>query len=525
MPRWAVVGLLVLLGLAWRIWLGTRFYGWEESDYGNLAMVRGVLASGFTAHELDHMPLYYALGGALMAIVGDASIAARSVSMGGGLLALGLAIALADRVFGRRVAVIAGLLLIIQPEFALYSASSLREPLFAGLIMLCLLGLVEDRPWVAGLAAAAGFLVRFDAFVSLGLVLTIWVLMRRVEWRHRARSLLPLLAIVLLWAAYYHSREGTWEFWAHAAQRNVDTGLGEEALSPGAWWIRGLGVAWDLVFDLLPSRIGWGVLIGGISLVIAQLWQQQEPKRIWALMAFSLVGCWAGIGLVAQHDPVHNLYWKWLCPFIPVVIPLGVAQLLSWSEDLEPLGWLGATMLLALVLGQGAWVSIQETERQVERSVVLYGPQVELARWIEENVPESVPLLVDNIPGRYLERRDHQRALHSWMSLELEDSQEMRAPDGTEAEFALWLQQSGTGYVFWLLEEWTEAPRMAPFLRPCDWPDTHDRVECIDESGWTFGSLHLVEQARDSYCSGTALEAIGEVPYCWVFYRVDSALP
>ena len=75
-----MVALIVGVGLLWRLWLGSRFYGWEESDYGNLAMVRGVLASGFTAHELDHMPLYYALGAAVMALVGDASLAARSAS-------------------------------------------------------------------------------------------------------------------------------------------------------------------------------------------------------------------------------------------------------------------------------------------------------------------------------------------------------------------------------------------------------------------------------------------------------------
>ena len=79
---------------------------------------------------------------------------------------------------------------------------------------------------------------------------------------------------------------------------------------------------------------------------------------------------------------------------MPVIVPLGVAQLLRWTDRLAPLGWLGANLLLALGLLHSVWVCISETERQVERSAVLYGPQLQLARWIESEVPESVPVLV-----------------------------------------------------------------------------------------------------------------------------------
>ena len=55
-------------------------------------------------HELDHMPLYYALSAIFMAVLGDAMLAAQSVSMMGGLIALGIAVDLLDRIFGRSVA-------------------------------------------------------------------------------------------------------------------------------------------------------------------------------------------------------------------------------------------------------------------------------------------------------------------------------------------------------------------------------------------------------------------------------------
>ena len=590
---------LVLLAALWRLWLSTRFFGWEESDYGNLAMVQGVLASGFMEHELDHMPLYYALSAAFMAVLGDAMISAQAVSMLGGLVALGIAVDLSDRVFGRSVAIVAGLMLIIQPEFALYSASSLREPLCSAMIMICLWGLLNNKAWLAGVGAASAFLIRFDAAASLGLVLAFWVARRTERIRHRVVALIPLVVTILLWALYYQFREGTWEFWAHAAQRNVDTGLGEEAHGALGWWQRGLGVAWALVTELLPSRVGWAIFVGGIFGCVSRLLTGPELKRLWSFMAISLVGCWAGIGFVAQHDPTHNLYWKWLCPFIPVIIPLGVAQLFQWAHRLVPLGWLGANMLLGLGLAHSVWMCFSESERQIERSAVLYGPQLELARWIEAEVPESVPVLVDNIPGRYLSRRKHGRPLYGWMEMEIGPDLHTVTPDGTEPGFREWLKKSEVGYVFWLQEEWTERPVSHHFYAPvggcsfhrsmfnhvlnqpdCFNPnDTHtiqfdqwlayfgdtsgadigtspsavvrqsyqridtdqdgvvswsefqavdegdiqqwNQAPCSEGGHWTYDGVHLSELYRDEFCGGTALESIGEVPYCWVFYEVN----
>ena len=34
-----------------------HFWGWEESDYGNLQMVRGVFDSGFCSYDMNHMPV------------------------------------------------------------------------------------------------------------------------------------------------------------------------------------------------------------------------------------------------------------------------------------------------------------------------------------------------------------------------------------------------------------------------------------------------------------------------------------
>lgn len=118
----------VLAAALWRLWLMPRYWGWEESDYGNLMMTRGVLESGFTDYDMNHLPMYYALSAGVMALVGDAIAATHAVSLLAGVLTVALGVALADRLVGRGVAWAVGAVLIVQPELALYSASALREP-------------------------------------------------------------------------------------------------------------------------------------------------------------------------------------------------------------------------------------------------------------------------------------------------------------------------------------------------------------------------------------------------------------
>jgi hypothetical protein len=139
-----------------------------------------------------------------------------------------------------------------------------------------------------------------------------------------------------------------------------------------------------------------------------------------------------------------------------------------------------------LLVGQGLVSHGVETRRQVALSAELYLPQLALGRWIEADVPESMPLLVDNIPACWLDRRAHERPLTSWFDVPT-------AP-GDGAAFARWLHDEGIGWVLWFREDWTQAPRVAPFL--------------ADGGVWTLGEVTLVEVAE-------------EPAYGWRLYRVE----
>jgi hypothetical protein len=478
-----------VIGLIYRLWLMPRYAGWEESDYGNLAMVRGVLEGGFAHFDMNHMPGYYALAAAVLSIVGDTVLAARLTSLLAGVAALWLAVRLAEQLGGRQAAWWTGALLAFQPEFALYASSSLREPLYAAFVLGSLSCLVRERLGWAGLLAGFAFLVRMDGALALAPVLVWQGWQRGQSCRRWAWALGPLVGIIAAWSLYCWVDHGTAAFWSHSVQVNVETGLGGEAVSTLSWGLAGSEVAATLGAWVLPWRIGWGIWLGAVLGAGGMLLRGHGAQRTIALATVCALGVWLGIGFVGQHAPEHNLYWKWLCPVVPLIVPIGVVGMLRLADRLARLGGktLGAVLVVACMVQAGASYA-QETRRQITLSESLYRPQLELAQWIEAEVPEGTGMILDNIPACWIRRHQNARPMTSWFDV---------PGSGSELDFAEWVRKEDVHYVLWFREEWTQAPRVAPFLAA--------------GGRWHSGGVTLVEVARED-------------GYGWIFYALEGAV-
>ena len=178
---------------------------------------------------------------------------------------------------------------------------------------------------------------------------------------------------------------------------------------------------------------------------------------------------------------------------LPVGIVLGSATLVRAHEKMGAwMGRAGSSAVLALVLLQALLSMRAETQRQIQLSEQINGPQVSLAKWIEAETSENAALILDNIPERWLSRRDHGRSFHSWM--DIVECPEI--PEGcglTRAEFGNYLFENGISYVLWFKERWTKAPIAANYLGDEQdhvlgpvmlQPLRSDRLEEVD--GWVF---------------------------------------
>lgn len=483
-PAWVPAAVaLCLLGLVWRLWLMPRYFGWEESDYGNLAMARGVLESGFTHYDMNHLPLYYGLSALVLAVVGDTVLATHLVSMLAGLATIALVVAVAWRLAGREAAWLAGLLVVFQPELALYSASSLREPLYAALLLGSLAALGRERLVAAAVLSVLAFLVRFDALLIMGPVLVLHALGRPPRLRRVLAVLLPLLVGVALWSTYCHFVHGLWRFWEHSVTVNLETGLGEEAGGRLEWLANGARVSAALGLRVLPSHLGFLLPLAGLATLPGLVRSGHGLRRSLALTLLLITGFWLAVGFTGQHEPGHNLYWKWLLPLVPfwgLAAGLGVAWLVARLRGRLPDV---ALLAVVLVLLGSAWVQqLDETRRQLAVSEQLYRPQLQLAMRIEAEIPESVPMVLDNIPACWLGRVVHTRTLWTWMDIPV--------PEGGRADLGAWLEAQGIRYVLWFREEWTQAPVVAPWLAGGGLqrlgPVTLVEIDREDEYGWIW---------------------------------------
>ncbi len=479
LPPWLpVAAALSVLGLAWRLWLMPRYFGWEESDYGNLAMARGVLDSGFTHYDMNHLPLYYGLSAVVLAIVGDTELATHLVSLVSGLATIVLVVLAAWRLAGREAAWVAGLLVVFQPELALYSASSLREPLYAALLLGAIVTLGRERLVAASVLSVLAFLVRFDALLIMGPVLVVHALGRQGRGLRLVKVLLPLAAGVILWSGYCHVEHGIWRFWEHSVTVNLETGLGEEAGGRLEWMVNGAHVALALGLRVLPGHLGVFLPLAALVALPGMLRAGHGFQRSLALLLVLITGFWLAVGFTGQHDPGHNLYWKWLLPLVPiwgVAAGLGVARLRGWLPP--PAAW----GIVLIGLG-AAWVQqLDETRRQLAVSELLYKPQLELARFVERELPEATPMILDNIPACWLGRRPHQRPLWTWMDIPVPESREA---------LGRWMKGEGIRYALWFREEWTQAPVVAPWLasggRQRLGPVALEELDREDEYGWIW---------------------------------------
>ena len=99
-----------------------------------------------------------------------------------------------------------------------------------------------------------------------------------------------------------------------------------------------------------------------------------------------------------------------------------------------------------------------ETRYQLERSEQWYRPQLDLSRWMEDNLPPETGVLVSSIPEVWLKRQNPVLRVFSWWLLP------DRARQGGREGFGAFLKKEGIRYVLWFEEDWTEAPTIAPFL-------------------------------------------------------------
>jgi len=512
---------LATIAAGYRTWLSGTFWGHEEEDWANLIHIERIahsLRSGTAFGEnfvelvdLEHMPLFTWLCGAVTAVVGDAHLGAESVTIAMGAVTVALVTWIGWRWLSPAAGVVAGLLVTFQPEAALYSASPLRESTYSALMLggVALVGARHFR--LAGPILGLAFLCRFNIAFSILPALVIWALYERSRTAPEHR--LPLLrgplltaavtlAVVAAWAIYYriHSETSTWVFWGGVVDKNA--GRAVQDLFP---WerIEAIALALGGVFTrVVPSHFGWLATLAAVFGLarFSRLPRSQPSAARWLLAAgLSTLGLFTLTAVVSAYPPDHNLYWKWLCPSVPYLAlfaahgAVGAFVLVRRHTPARRHAALAAATVMCL---STAWDYRAQTGVQIALSEEYAGAQVRLARWVETQWPANTSVLTAHgeIAQLYLAGRPAGPRALDW--------RQSGVPQDDPRALGRWLAANQVGLVLWFHEEWTGCREVAGFLAQGNamalGPVTVEpvtRLNRSDGSGFTAYQVHSQDPA------------------------------
>lgn len=451
--------LTAVPALLYRVFLTRVYFGQEEEDWGNLGLIVGTAQSGFRYIETEHMPLYTTLSAVLFRVTGDAQIAGELVAVTMGALTVGLVAFAAARWLSPSAGLLAGVLVAVQPDLALLSATTLRTSTYTAFAVATALAVGERRWLLAGALFWGAFLTRFDAMLGL---LPALLLVSATPWldepgdarRRRFGGALLALAVLPAWALVYRSSEGTLRFWTGVVDRNT---ANFEELGLLARLGKGGETLWLVGTEVLPDHVSWCVLalipIGAAAIVAGRA-ANPRAARWLVFVAAATAGVFVTTVLLSAYRWDHNLYWKWLSVTLPLSLPLAAHGAVELVRRLRPRA--GALLAVGLALA-AALPQYRQTWHQLERSDSWIGTQVRLARWAERATGPDVALLADLVPATWLSRHEHPREVHRWSQLSAELPRE-------RAAFGRWLLDHRVGVVVWFSEEWVGAAEIAPWL-------------------------------------------------------------
>ena len=476
LPSPAATGVgFAAMALAHRAVLSGVYYGQEEGDYGNLGLILGTVQSGFRYVETEHMPLYTWLSAAVCALTGDAHTAGLAVSLVMGSALVGLMTWCAARWLSAEAGLVAGLLLVFQPDLALTSATTLRASTYGAFAAATLLAAGQGRWLTTGALFGAAFLTRFDAMFSLLPALALGAVWPALQaqaaprWR-RAAGMGIAGGFIALWAAIYHREHGTARFWEGVVARNTAS---YEQLSVLERIGKGSETLLQVAGRVLPDHLGWAVLAlapVGLVFVARGRARSQGPARLAGLVSLTSGGLFVLLVLVSAYRWDHNLYWSWLAVAVPFTLPLAAHGAVELLRAL-PVRRAGVALLALGLAGATALPMYRQTWQQVIRSDAWMGTQVRLANWADRAAPADAVLLADLVPATWLGRRPNARPVIRWTQFGDEP-----APGDAEA-FAGWIWRERVRVVFWFREDWIGASDRAPFL---------SRGEVVQAAGLTF---------------------------------------
>jgi mannosyltransferase len=235
-----------------------RSLGFDEGASVTIAAQHGSALGSAIAHDGGNMSGYYVLLHGVIAVFGNGVVAVRSASVVAATVAVGALAALALRMFGRRVALMSGLICAVSLPLIFWAQAARGYAPMVALVTLSFLALVvlvqrveqgRSRRWAWIAYVAFTALAAYTSFAA-ALVIPAQLVVLAFVPRARRSVLIAVASVLLCWiplAVLALDRGSGQLFWVPGPSRNAQQvweSLSSAALRPS---FASSGVTWVLL--------------------------------------------------------------------------------------------------------------------------------------------------------------------------------------------------------------------------------------------------------------------------------------
>jgi 4-amino-4-deoxy-L-arabinose transferase-like glycosyltransferase len=344
-----------------------------------------------------HPPIYIGLGLLLGPLEQGLDVRMQLLSLAINTAALFVFLIYVTQLFGRRIAVLAGIAYIFLPGPLLFDTWIKRDCLVTLFCMLSLLAFFKKKEILAGLFLGLGFLSKETAvFFMAGYVLVLLLFYRPQKTVRMAASIfLPALIVSIWWYIFF--AQGTEAYISFFRGKSIEA---SDFVKP--WWY---------YFAKLRYDLGWPGLIFFIAGLLALIPPMKSLKakkslichfRRKRLLPFYMILPAYVLLTVSKGKPpwmILSLY-----PFLALIVAIGWAFLFKGLNKLlykhysklNKLQPIGSPLLLALLLGIFTlpFSHITYLEKMSPSTVGVMRSSYEMAQAVNYNVQDNEKLMI-----------------------------------------------------------------------------------------------------------------------------------
>jgi 4-amino-4-deoxy-L-arabinose transferase-like glycosyltransferase len=401
------------------------------------------------------MWFYYFISALLMFIVNDSLITGVAVTIGFGVASIYVLYLITEGISDKKTALLAVLILVLNPEFSLIGSVPLKEPVYTFFILLSLFMVIRGRIFIGAVSVGMAFLTRMEGLL-VGMPMYLACLKKKSILKKSA--ILAIFVLFILFMQLWIQKPfeyliGTYDInKAEMFRSNVFHQVSLPDL------VKRIPLSVMRTSQYIYHLVGLNTLflLPGLYALLKLRAAKKGVGKMLIYLLFHLLSLAAYIFIFGKLAYNFHRYLYSTIPLLAVVMSAGFFKL-SENKKLRPVA-ITAIVLFAL---SGYYIYYLNPGRQYFMINRCNAELIKASKWIDANIrKEKGKYLIDGIPYFYMTRKVRPYGEIMWNDCYVDNKIH---PLDKESLFRF-IQRNNIRFVIWQNDN-LPAQKLAPYLK------------------------------------------------------------